>query len=170
MSITHEQKTEIGQTYLNEIARRIELRERAKKDLPPGVTDADKAAALTADLESRFPGITEVLGPVAKVTSDYGPQATLKSGLTLDLEQKVTMPGYKAVNAANDKLTAKRQALCKELGFLYGLKDGSMVGAFQYYIARLWSPTSKSETLPRSTFVTHFEAFADSKRGFTCAL
>ena len=166
MTITHDQKAAIGQAFLTELDRRISLREAAKKTLVNS-TALEKYAAVEKDLETLLPKHT--LGKVSNVSGYHDVDITLGK-IELRNVPFPKVPAYRALHEQDKKNDDKRQKLCNELAFLHGLKGGSTVGAFQSYVARLWAPTSKDEVLPRSTFNTQFEAFADSKRGFTCAL
>lgn len=170
MPITHDQKATVGQLFLAEIERRVELREKAKKELPQAPSQDEIAKGLTEDLEKRFPGITSVLGPVTQLSSDYRPRVEFKSGIEIDLNNRVPLPTHKALNESNDKTGKRRRRLCEELELLHALKSGNTVAGFQSYVARLWSPADKTDLLPRTVFTAHFDAFCDSKRGFTCSL
>jgi hypothetical protein len=180
MSLTKKQKAAVGTQYLAEIDRRIDVRTKAKAKAEGAETqapsDTNTTLLLTATGELRALG---VLGKGAELSrvKEYLSAWQPHFGFVLALPGVSEGEGFLSRVPASKlpKTTAlfpkpedktRKAALCKELEFLHAMKSGTNIGAFQAYVSRLWD----GGDVPRATFLGHFDAYLDSKRGYTCPL
>ncbi len=175
MTITHDQRADIGQRFLKEIDRRIEVRTAKKAAIKEPLQEDDPLVVRTALEEVLAMGFKLPNCKPSKVdVNRYGSRPSFDlefvGGMELGGISQAKMPKTAALLADRESSKTMKGKLCNELEFLHRLKGGSNVGAFQAYIGRLWCPSDRTEIVSASIFKAHFDAFCDSKRGFVCEL
>lgn len=182
MSVTSDQRADLGTRYVDEIKRRIKVRTDAKVKVRqlPGAQNTELLETAQKELHSMLGGTKHSL-IVRKVSTDaHNKRISLIFGsdneystLSLCNIPAATLPktwALVAYSADETKGINMNRDLCQELEFLANVSGGSAIGGFQSYVARLWSPAKKTDRLSDADFRTHIEAFLNTKRGFTCKL
>ena len=176
MSITAEQKADIGNRYLAAIQARTKIRVDAKKKK----ADAE-FEALKLDLNKmavdwlKKHKLGEITEFSVQLDSCYrsGPNILCLQIKTPvgDFEPARSMfPAITTHDAARTKLSNLRGELCAEIEFLHTLVAPSRVAEFQIHASRLWAPESKAVFIGEVALRQLIEGFVDAKRTVTCKI
>lgn len=172
MTINQEQKADIGNRYLEEINRRIAIRNKAKSELPQEVSMRRKEVIDNGNADIKSLGVDTGGFKLQEVEfNDYKDK-------TIDfICGKLRINGVPLAQCKNldvllrPQILAKktRAAICQELEFLDDRKSGGSVGEFQSYVSRLVT-LKKGESVPDGAFKRFIDDYLASKRNFTCSL
>ena len=181
MPITSDQRAIIGNAYIAEIKRRIDVRSKSKALLPePILTEGLRSSAL--------PSIEKLIRRINKNASDivivsvstslhcHGPNESVvhvrfrDHGKVLSVAfDRALVPEVAGVDQNNKDLAAKRKALCVELEFLTtNAIAASCVAGFQAHASRLLSVAKDVD--PTRPALALVDDFLTSRRGFSCTL
>lgn len=165
--LSQEQKTDIGNRFINEINRRIKTRKELQ----------EKANAEYRDLQSSFEQKKKdhadelikkhnITGKVKEFKiSNYNGMFKI---LTDTIEFYVAIPEAVFKKYDTTEIVKTRSALCHEIEFLHALLGD--VGGFQRYTSQLMCPKTKTEKILDTNLKPYIQSFIDLKRPVVCIL
>ncbi len=184
MPTTHEQKADIGQRYMAEIKRRIDVRNAAHKSA------ADQAAALSLQSSDGYgcPELEKIALKVAKAHRFATVGATIASEyrrgehedflhlygrdgskLRLPIAKRPDLADIVKLQERRTELDKRRSDICDEIQILKGALAPAQVASFQAHASRLWAPNGKADTMPEALFKVTLDDFLTGKRPAVCA-
>lgn len=163
--LSQEQKTDIGNRFIDEINRRIKTRKEVQEKLN------NEFKEMQSNFEDRKKKFAEELVKKHNITGKVKEYQLWNSNtrfkiVTDSIDMTIKIPESVFAKYDTNEITKKRRELCQEIEALHSLLG--CVGGFQSYFSRLFSPKSKTENILDSDLKPHIQGYIDLKRPFVC--